>query len=68
MSRFTVMVLPSITCDGLCKRLVAAGTFRVWARLMHRKPETLYEDAMNAATVKVHGLTVLVNAEVIAVH
>ncbi len=35
-----------------------APTFRVWARLMHRKSETLYEDAMIAATAKVHGLTV----------
>lgn len=35
-----------------------AATFRVWARLMHRKPDTLYEDAMIAATAKVHGLTV----------
>lgn len=35
-----------------------AGTFRVWARLMHRKSDTLYEDAMIAATAKVHGLTV----------
>lgn len=35
-----------------------AATFRAWARLMHRKSETLYEDAMIAATAKVHGLTV----------
>jgi len=35
-----------------------AATFRVWARLMHRKSDTLYEDAMIAATAKVHGLTV----------
>ena len=33
-------------------------TFRAWARLMHRKSDTLYEDAMIAATAKVHGLTV----------
>ena len=33
--------------------------FRVWARLMHRKSDTLYEDAMIAATAKVHGLTVV---------
>lgn len=33
-------------------------TFRAWARLMHGKSETLYEDAMIAATAKVHGLTV----------
>ena len=35
-----------------------APTFRAWARLMHRKSDTLYEDAMIAATAKVHGLTV----------
>ena len=33
--------------------------FREWARLMHRKSETLYEDAMIAATARVHGLTVV---------
>lgn len=36
-----------------------AATFRVWARLMHRKSDTLYEDAMIAATASVHGLTVV---------
>ena len=35
-----------------------AGTFRAWARLMHRKSDTLYEDGMIAATAQVHGLTV----------
>ena len=35
-----------------------APTFRVWAQLMHRRSDTLYEDAMIAATAKVHGLTV----------
>ena len=35
-----------------------AAIFRAWARLMHRKPDTLYEDAMIAATAVVHGLTV----------
>lgn len=35
-----------------------AEAFRAWARLMHRKSDTLYEDAMIAATAKVHGLTV----------
>lgn len=32
--------------------------FRAWARLMHRKSDTLYEDAMIAATARVHGVTV----------
>lgn len=32
--------------------------FRVWARLMHRKSDTLIEDAMIAATAIVHDLTV----------
>ena len=34
------------------------ATFRAWAKLMHRKSDTLYEDAMIAATARVHGLTV----------
>jgi predicted nucleic acid-binding protein len=34
-------------------------TFRAWALLMHRRSETVYEDAMIAATAKVHGLTVV---------
>ncbi len=36
-----------------------AATFREWARLMHRRSDTLYEDAMIAATARVHGLTVV---------
>lgn len=35
-----------------------AAAFRAWARLMHRKSDTLYEDAMIAATAKVHDLVV----------
>jgi len=35
-----------------------AASFRAWARLMHRMSDTLYEDAMIAATAKVNGLTV----------
>lgn len=35
-----------------------AAVFRAWAKLMHGKSDTLYEDAMIAATAKVHGLTV----------
>jgi len=35
------------------------SAFRAWARLMHRKSDTLYEDAMIAATAKLHGLTVV---------
>lgn len=34
-------------------------TFRAWARLMHRKSDALYEDAMIAATARVHKLTVV---------
>ena len=33
--------------------------FRRWAKLMHRKSDTLYEDAMIAATALVHQLTVV---------
>lgn len=36
-----------------------AETFRLWARLMHRRSDTLYEDAMIAATARQHGLTVV---------
>lgn len=36
-----------------------ASAFRVWARLMHRASDTLYEDAMIAATAKLHKLTVV---------
>ena len=35
-----------------------AAAFRAWARLMHRRSDTLIEDAMIAATAAVHGLTV----------
>ena len=33
--------------------------FRVWAKLMHGTSNTLYEDAMIAASAKVHHLTVV---------
>ena len=36
-----------------------ASAFRAWARLMHRTSDTLYEDAMIAATAKLHKLTVV---------
>ena len=36
-----------------------ASAFRDWARLMHRKSDTLYEDAMIAATARVNDLTVV---------
>lgn len=35
------------------------AAFRLWARLMHRQSDTLYEDAMIAATAQAHGLTVV---------
>ena len=35
------------------------ATFRLWARLMHRQSNTVYEDAMIAATALVHKLTVV---------
>jgi predicted nucleic acid-binding protein len=35
-----------------------ADTFRVWAKLMHKTSDTLYEDAMIAATAKVKNLIV----------
>jgi len=36
-----------------------AATFRVWAKLMHRQSDTVYEDAMIAACAIVHHLTVV---------
>ena len=36
-----------------------AATFRVWAKLMHRQSDTVYEDAMIAASAKVQHLTVV---------
>jgi predicted nucleic acid-binding protein len=36
-----------------------APAFREWARLMHRRSNTLYEDAMIAATARLHGFTVV---------
>ena len=38
---------------------IDAGTFRMGARLMHRRSDTLYEDAMIAATARQHQLTVV---------
>ena len=36
-----------------------ASTFRLWAKLMHRQSNTVYEDAMIAASALVHELTVV---------
>jgi toxin FitB len=36
-----------------------ASAFREWARLMHGRPDQLMEDAMVAATARVHGMTVV---------
>jgi len=36
-----------------------ADIFRRWARLMHRRSDTLFEDAMIAATAASHQLTVV---------
>lgn len=38
---------------------VDGRTFRAWARLMHRKSNTLIEDGLIAATATVHALTVV---------
>jgi hypothetical protein len=40
-----------------------AACFREYARLMHRRSDTLAEDAMIAATARVHGLTVATRNE-----
>ena len=36
-----------------------AAAFREWAKLMHRASDTVYEDAMIAATAKLNKLTVV---------
>ena len=36
-----------------------ATTFRIWAKLMHRQSDTVYEDAMIAAAALRHKLTVV---------
>ncbi|MGH7033833.1 MAG: type II toxin-antitoxin system VapC family toxin [Stellaceae bacterium] len=36
-----------------------AAAFRVWAKLMHRRPDNLLGDAMIAATAMIHRLTVV---------
>lgn len=36
-----------------------AEAFRLWARFMHRRSDTLYEDAMIAAIAQQHRLTVV---------
>jgi predicted nucleic acid-binding protein len=36
-----------------------AATFRIWAKLMHRRSDTLIEDAMIAATALLHGFQVV---------
>ncbi len=36
-----------------------AAAFRVWARLMHRSSDTLYEDAMIAAVAILHNYTLV---------
>lgn len=33
--------------------------YRMWAQLMHARSDTLYEDAMIAATARIHNLTVV---------
>ena len=38
---------------------MTADIFRIWAKLMHRRSDTLYEDAMIASTAKQHHLTVV---------
>jgi len=35
------------------------AAFRLWGKLMHRRSDALIEDAMIAATAKLHGLTIV---------
>lgn len=45
--------------DSLQVLPMDGAAFRAWARLMHRKSDTRYEDAMIAATAQLHRLTVV---------
>jgi toxin FitB len=36
-----------------------SGAFRLWGKLMHGRADALIEDAMIAATARLHGLTVV---------
>ena len=45
--------------DGYGILPMDVAAFREWARLKHRQPESLFEDAMIAATARVHQLTVV---------
>ena len=45
--------------DGYGILLMDVAAFREWARLKHRQPDALFEDAMIAATARVHRLTVV---------
>ena len=38
---------------------MTAEIFRLWAKLMHKQSDTVYEDAMIAATALIHKLTVV---------
>lgn len=38
---------------------MSAGVFRIWAKLMHKQSDSLYEDAMIAATALEHKLLVV---------
>jgi predicted nucleic acid-binding protein len=44
--------------DSLAVLSMDAACFREWARLMHRRPAYLLEDAMIAATARIHQLVV----------
>ena len=45
--------------DGYGILPMDVATFREWARLKHRQSDSLFEDAMIAATARVHRLTVV---------
>lgn len=54
--------------DVLCQTsqiiVMDASCFREWGRLMHRKPNQVLEDALIAATARVHNLVVATRDEV----
>lgn len=46
-------------CETYSVLPMDSRAFRLWAKLMHRKPDELIEDAMIAATAAANGLTVV---------
>ncbi|MGZ4733308.1 MAG: PIN domain-containing protein [Terriglobales bacterium] len=55
--------LPFVLAESLQVLPMDAPCFREWARLMEGKAERLIEDAMIAATARIHHLTIATRKE-----